>query len=166
VTSTGNAIAVFSPGTGVVLTIGTGVELVNLYTLAGSDNINLDLTVAGLQKSVDAGAGDDIVDLSGTTDATMIGGAGDDFLTGTLTLTSLTAARAMTSSSAWLGKTICTAAKAMICSSAAAAMTTCSARRGRTRWCGIRATAMTCSREARARTSCSSSAAQVATPLP
>src|SRR5207253_2598698 len=77
VTSTGTVITL-----GGTVTIGTGMDRVNVSTLEGNDTITLSLTVAGLQKVVDAGAGDDTVDMSGTTDATILGGDGDDTLTG------------------------------------------------------------------------------------
>lgn len=82
VTSTATAITIDTPTNLAIVTIGTGVESLKLLALGGGDNIDLDLNVAGLQKSVDAGDGDDIVNMAGTIDATILGGAGDDFLTG------------------------------------------------------------------------------------
>lgn len=86
VTSTGNAVTVNSPGAVILLTIGTGVERLSVFTLEGNDNIDLDLTVASLQKVVDAGAGNDTVNLLGVAvdpaDPTIFGGDGDDVLIG------------------------------------------------------------------------------------
>ncbi len=82
VTSTAAVISLSGAGYLGKLTIGTGVDQVNVKTFGGNDNINLDLNVNGLQKYVDAGDGNDTVDLSGTIDATIIGGLGDDNIIG------------------------------------------------------------------------------------
>lgn len=65
------------------VTIGAGVDRLVLSTLDGSDNITFSLTIAGIQKIIDAGAGNDVVDASLAADITILGGAGDDNLTGT-----------------------------------------------------------------------------------
>ena len=82
VTSTATAITVSTPGAVGIVTLGVGVDLVTLSTLAGNDSIDLDLNVAGLRKSVDAGAGNDTVNMTGTIDADIFGGLGDDILIG------------------------------------------------------------------------------------
>src|SRR5262249_17082607 len=79
VTSTANAITVNGNK---AVTVGAGGNRVIVNTFAGSDNISLALALPGVQKTVNAGDGDDIVNLSATTDAVINGGAGDDFLTG------------------------------------------------------------------------------------
>lgn len=63
-------------------TVGAGMDRVELYTLGGDDIVDLDLQLAGVQKFVDAGAGDDLVDLSDAFDAEIHGGSGDDILIG------------------------------------------------------------------------------------
>ncbi len=78
---TSDADTVFFAGAGNV-TMDGGVERMLLSTLAGNDNINLDLTSAALLKTVDAGDGNDIVDLAGSVDALIFGGLGDDVLIG------------------------------------------------------------------------------------
>ncbi|HZL89415.1 MAG TPA: hypothetical protein VFB96_13710, partial [Pirellulaceae bacterium] len=79
VTSTATTVTI----DGGAVTIGASIDKLTLNTLDGNDNIDLDLNVAGLQKSVDAGDGNDTVDMSGTIDADMFGGLGDDTLIGT-----------------------------------------------------------------------------------
>jgi hypothetical protein len=64
------------------VTAGAGLVEIRLNTLAGDDNIDLDLDLAGVHKVVDAGDGNDVVNLLGTSDATIFGGDGDDTLTG------------------------------------------------------------------------------------
>jgi len=78
VTSTATTVSL-----GGTATIGAGMDQLELSTLGGSDNIDLDLTVTGLRKVIDAGDGNDTVNLSGAQDATIFGGDGDDALTGT-----------------------------------------------------------------------------------
>jgi hypothetical protein len=68
-------------GTSEVTLLAT-VEKLTLNTLGGDDNINLDLTSPTLQKTIDAGAGNDLVDLAGSVDADIFGGIGDDTLIG------------------------------------------------------------------------------------
>ena len=69
-------------GPGAAVTIGAEIDQLNLNTLGGSDNIDLDLNVANLAIVVDAGAGNDTLNLSGSTAATIFGGLGNDLLTG------------------------------------------------------------------------------------
>ncbi len=78
ITSTANAITV----DGSTVTLGSGFVSLQLFALGGDDNINLDLDLTGTRKVVDAGEGDDSVDLSGTLDATIFGGDGNDTLIG------------------------------------------------------------------------------------
>ncbi len=69
---------------GVSVTAGnTNFAEVRVTSLGGVDNINLDLALAGVRKVVDAGSGNDIIDLSGTMDADIYGGDGDDNIMGT-----------------------------------------------------------------------------------
>ena len=82
VTSTANAISLNTPGSLAILTLGTDVEQFNLSTLDGVDDIDLALNIPGLRKTVDAGAGNDDVNLSLTLDAVIFGGIGDDVITG------------------------------------------------------------------------------------
>ncbi len=63
--------------------IGAGMDHVKLNTFDGNDIITLNLDLAGLKKVVDAGAGNDTVDLSASLDADIFGGIGDDTLIGT-----------------------------------------------------------------------------------
>lgn len=81
ITSTGNALTLNDNLTHVVA-IGVGIDQLNVNTFDGDDNINLDLTVTPLKKVIDAGAGNDLVDLSGSVDADIFGGSGDDTLIG------------------------------------------------------------------------------------
>jgi Ca2+-binding RTX toxin-like protein len=64
------------------LTLGAGIDRLNVNTFAGNDIIDLDLTDPNLQKSIDAGAGNDSVNLSGSVDADVFGGDGNDLLVG------------------------------------------------------------------------------------
>jgi hypothetical protein len=77
---TSNATTVTTNG--VPVTAGANLVEIQVNTLAGDDNIDLDLNLAGYRKVVDAGAGNDTVDVSGMQDATIFGGAGDDNITG------------------------------------------------------------------------------------
>jgi extracellular elastinolytic metalloproteinase len=64
----------------------SGIEQLSVMTLDGADRINLDGTTAGLTATIDAGAGDDIIDVSGTSQnfdtvvsvPTILGGDGAD----------------------------------------------------------------------------------------
>jgi Ca2+-binding RTX toxin-like protein len=58
------------------------VERIEVRGLEGNDSIVLGLTDAGLGKFVDAGGGNDVVDLSASIDAVIYGGDGDDVLIG------------------------------------------------------------------------------------
>ncbi|HUE73617.1 MAG TPA: CHRD domain-containing protein [Pirellulaceae bacterium] len=73
-------------GLGAAVTIGAGIDQLNLNTLGGDDSIILSLAVPGLAKIIDAGAGNDLVDLSGVAvdpaDPTIYGGDGDDVIIG------------------------------------------------------------------------------------
>jgi len=82
-TVTSDADTVSFAGAG-SLTVGTDMDRLELFTYGSNDNINLDLTVAALEKYIDAGAGDDIIDLAGVTSvgATIIGGLGNDTVIG------------------------------------------------------------------------------------
>jgi Ca2+-binding RTX toxin-like protein len=86
VTSTPSAVSISTPGTLVILTIGTAVDLLSISTLDGNDSIDLDLQILGLAKFIDAGAGNDTVNLLGVAidpaDPTIFGGDGDDVLIG------------------------------------------------------------------------------------
>ncbi|SMP75586.1 Dockerin type I repeat-containing protein [Neorhodopirellula lusitana] len=81
VTSTGDTVTL-----GGDVTIGAGIDQLNLNTFDGNDNVDLDLTVAGLKKVIDVGAGNDSVDLSGVgidpADPIIFGGDGDDIIVG------------------------------------------------------------------------------------
>ncbi len=78
VTSTATAVTV----NGVAITAGANLAEVRVSTLGGDDVIDLDLNLAGVRKTIDAGEGNDIVDMSGTVDANIFGGDGDDYLIG------------------------------------------------------------------------------------
>ena len=78
VTSTATAVAV----NGVAITAGANLAELRVSTLGGDDVIDLALNLVGVRKFVDAGAGNDIVDMSGTIDANIFGGDGDDYLIG------------------------------------------------------------------------------------
>ncbi|HAB11838.1 MAG TPA: hypothetical protein DCE47_09125, partial [Planctomycetaceae bacterium] len=77
VTSTANSVTI--KGGAVTL---ADLDRLELNTGGGDDNVDLDLQDASLQKVVNAGAGNDIVDASGAIDATINGGDGDDNLVG------------------------------------------------------------------------------------
>lgn len=64
--------------------VGAGSNLVEVrvFGLAGNDQIDLDLNLPGTHKVIDAGDGNDFVNVSGTIDATILGGTGDDYLIG------------------------------------------------------------------------------------
>jgi Ca2+-binding RTX toxin-like protein len=78
VTSTMDTITVNDVG----ITVGDNLVEVHVSTLAGADDIDLDLALPGVLKIVNAGSGHDFVDMSGTMDADIFGGDGDDFLIG------------------------------------------------------------------------------------
>ncbi len=67
---------------GGTVTLGAGLDRFELFTFAGNDNIDLNLTATPLAKFVDAGDGNDIVDMLGSVDADIFGGIGNDTLTG------------------------------------------------------------------------------------
>ena len=79
VTSTATAVTV----NGVAITAGVNLIELRVETLGGIDNINLDLLLPGTRKYVHAGSENDIIDMAGTLDATIIGGLGDDNIIGT-----------------------------------------------------------------------------------
>jgi Ca2+-binding RTX toxin-like protein len=78
VTSTSDTITI----DGSSVTIGGDIEVIELETFAGDDDITLALTLATATKLVDAGDGNDTIDASGMTDGTFFGGAGNDMITG------------------------------------------------------------------------------------
>ena len=67
---------------GVLITAGANLAELRIDTLGGNDSIDLDLNLAGTRKVIDAGDGDDSVDLSGMQDALVFGGLGNDLLIG------------------------------------------------------------------------------------
>ncbi|MGE0755391.1 MAG: beta strand repeat-containing protein, partial [Pirellulaceae bacterium] len=70
---------------GTRITAGANLAEIRVLTLDGNDNINLDLDLPGddaVRKVIDAGAGNDIVDMLGSVDADIFGGLGDDTITG------------------------------------------------------------------------------------
>ncbi len=71
---------------GTEVNLGLGLDQFELYSFGGNDNIDLDLQLLGLAKIIDAGAGNDIVDLSGVivdpADPMIFGGIGDDTIIG------------------------------------------------------------------------------------
>ncbi|MDX1926571.1 MAG: dockerin type I domain-containing protein [Pirellulaceae bacterium] len=82
-TVTSNATTVTLGG---LVTIGTGIDQLDINTFGGNDNVDLDLAVPGLAKFINVGGGNDIVNLLGLAvdpaDPTIYGGDGDDFIIG------------------------------------------------------------------------------------
>ena len=79
VTAAANAITF----NGVAVTAGTGLAEVVISTGAGADTVNNFTGALGTALTIDAGDGNDTVSLAGSgTAATILGGAGDDVLTG------------------------------------------------------------------------------------
>ncbi|WP_197491123.1 hypothetical protein [Planctomyces sp. SH-PL62] len=79
VTSAGNVVTI----DGMPVTLAGGIERLEVETRGGNDAVTLGLAIAGLFVYVDAGDGNDVVTLSGSTTAAEIrGGMGDDTLTG------------------------------------------------------------------------------------
>lgn len=80
---TSNATTVTLGG---LVTIGTGIDQLDINTFGGNDNVDLDLAVPGLAKFINVGGGNDIVNLLGVAvdpaDPTVYGGDGDDFIIG------------------------------------------------------------------------------------
>ncbi len=76
VTSTATSVTI----KGGTVTLGTGLDYLNISTFGGNDNITL--TGLSIGKTIDAGAGNDNVNLSAAVDATILGGDGDDILIG------------------------------------------------------------------------------------
>ena len=64
------------------ITIAGNLAEVHVNTLSGTDFITLGLGIPGTRKIVDAGADNDVVNVSTMQDATIFGGAGDDTITG------------------------------------------------------------------------------------
>lgn len=65
---------------GGTVTLGTGLEQLNISTFGGNDSIVLTgLTIA---KTIDAGTGNDTINLSAAVDANIFGGPGDDTIVG------------------------------------------------------------------------------------
>ncbi len=71
---------------GGAVTLAAGIDQLNINTFDGNDNIDLDLAVVGLKKVIDAGAGNDTVNLLGVAvdpaDPVIYGGDGDDTIIG------------------------------------------------------------------------------------
>ncbi|MDB5391564.1 MAG: hypothetical protein JWM11_7210, partial [Planctomycetaceae bacterium] len=76
VTSTATAVTI----KGGAVTLGTGLDQLNISTFGGDDTVTL--TGLAISKTIDAGAGNDRVVLSASIDATILGGSGDDTLIG------------------------------------------------------------------------------------
>ena len=76
VTSTATTVTV----KGGTVTLGAGLDYLNISTFGGNDNITL--TGLSIGKTIDAGAGNDNVNLSAAVDAVILGGDGDDTLIG------------------------------------------------------------------------------------
>lgn len=66
----------------VPVAIGANFTEIRVITLADDDSVTLGLSLAGSRKLVDAGEGNDVVNVSTMQDATIYGGDGDDTLTG------------------------------------------------------------------------------------
>ncbi len=82
-TVTSDADTITMNGTAVtILDDGAGLAQVTVATLGGDDEIDLDLDLAGVLKRVEAGDGDDNVNLAGTMDADIFGGLGNDIIVG------------------------------------------------------------------------------------
>lgn len=79
VTSTATAVTIAGQGT---VTLGSNLDRFELYTFGSDDNIDLDLNVSDVQKFVDAGDGNDIIDMSDSQAATIFGGLGNDTIIG------------------------------------------------------------------------------------
>jgi Ca2+-binding RTX toxin-like protein len=75
----GDAVALAG---GVRVNLAAGVDRVDVNSLGGNDTIDLGLTSATLVKVINAGAGNDVVDMLDSVDATIYGGDGDDTITG------------------------------------------------------------------------------------
>ncbi|MCG8649605.1 MAG: hypothetical protein MI861_07220, partial [Pirellulales bacterium] len=84
VTSTANSITIGTAQTaGRTVTVGnTNFAELNVITLGGDDNVDLDLGLAGVRKVVDLGAGNDNLDASGMLDGDFFGGIGNDVIIG------------------------------------------------------------------------------------
>ena len=76
VTSTATTVTI----KGGTVTLGAGLDYLNIETFGGDDNVTL--TGLAIAKTIDAGAGNDNVNLSAAVDATIFGGDGDDTLIG------------------------------------------------------------------------------------
>ncbi len=76
VTSTATTVTI----KGGTVTLGASLEYLNIDTFGGDDNVTL--TGLAIAKTIDAGAGNDLVNLSAAVDATIFGGLGDDTLIG------------------------------------------------------------------------------------
>ncbi len=79
VTSTANVVTM----NGKAITSGVNLIQLSVLTLAGEDSVTLSLGLPGTRKFVDAGEGNDYVNMTATIDATILGGSGDDYLIGT-----------------------------------------------------------------------------------
>ncbi len=81
VTSTANTVTL-----GSAVTLGQGIDQLNINTFDGNDNVDLDLALTGLKKVVNLGAGNDIANLLGVAvdpaDPVIYGGDGDDTIIG------------------------------------------------------------------------------------
>ncbi|MFO0904332.1 MAG: dockerin type I domain-containing protein [Pirellulales bacterium] len=78
VTSTATAVSI----NGQAITAGANLIELQVNTLSGDDRITLSLNLAGTRKVIDAGDGNDNVDVSTMVDATIFGGLGDDIIVG------------------------------------------------------------------------------------
>ncbi|NND96237.1 MAG: calcium-binding protein, partial [Pirellulaceae bacterium] len=79
VTTTATAVTV----NGVEITVGnTNFAQLNVNTLGGDDDVDLDLALDGVHKVVDLGAGNDSLDASGMLDGDFFGGIGNDTIIG------------------------------------------------------------------------------------
>ncbi|HUG70264.1 MAG TPA: CHRD domain-containing protein, partial [Pirellulaceae bacterium] len=85
VTSTADTITVNGTVPVTVGNGGAGFAELQVIALGGNDHITLALALPGVRKVVEAGAGNDVVDMSATDDAFIFGGPGDDFLIGSPT---------------------------------------------------------------------------------
>ena len=81
VTSNANTVTLTSP-----VTLGQGIDQLNINTFDGNDNVDLDLALTGLKKVINLGAGNDIANLQGVlvdpADPVIYGGDGDDSIIG------------------------------------------------------------------------------------
>ncbi|MCI0360198.1 MAG: hypothetical protein L0211_17105 [Planctomycetaceae bacterium] len=84
ITSDSDTLFLADPNLGLahLVTLGASIDKLDVNTFGGNDNIDLDITVGAIAKTIDAGAGNDTVNLLGSDDADIFGGIGDDTLIG------------------------------------------------------------------------------------